>query len=66
MIEDFFVTCSLSFYYLQVPPASPSNPEILDLAPTGELTLAWQPPESGDVDHYIVEYYRDQWKLWLR
>jgi hypothetical protein len=51
---------------VEVPPASPSSPEILDMAPTGGLTLAWQAPESGEVDHYIVEYFRDQWKLWLR
>ncbi|XP_023325298.1 titin isoform X2 [Eurytemora carolleeae] len=50
---------------VEVPPSSPSMPDILDVAPTGELTLAWQPPDCA-VDHYIVEYYRDQWQLWLR
>ena len=22
--------------------------------------------QGQDIDHYIVEYYRDQWQLWLR
>jgi len=51
---------------VEVPPLTPSTPEILDITPTGVLTLAWQPPPGSPVDHYIVEYYRDQWQLWLR
>ena len=27
------------------------------------VTMASQ---GQDIDHYIVEYYRDQWQLWLR
>ena len=51
---------------VEVPPESPGIPEIMDVTASGQLTLAWDPPASGSVDHYIVEYYRDQWQLWLR
>jgi len=62
-----FGVASLDFNLtVEVPPEAPSTPDILDVAPTGELTLAWQPPSNCCVDHYIVEYYRDQWQLWLR
>jgi len=62
-----FGTALLDFdLTVEVPPEAPTVPEILDVAPTGELTLAWQPPETCPIDHYIVEYYRDQWQLWLR
>jgi len=51
---------------IEVPPESPGVPEIMDVTESGQLTLAWDAPASGSVDHYIVEYYRDQWQLWLR
>ena len=28
------------------------------------LRVCWT--QGQDIDHYIVEYYRDQWQLWLR
>lgn len=51
---------------IEVPPESPGVPDIMDVTQSGQLTLAWDAPSSGSVDHYIVEYYRDQWQLWLR
>jgi len=51
---------------VEVPPDPPGQPEILEVSPTGQLSLAWDAPPGQDIDHYIVEYYRDQWQLWLR
>jgi len=51
---------------VEVPPDPPGQPEILDVTPSGQLSLAWDGPQGQDIDHYIVEYYRDQWQLWLR
>ena len=69
------------------------QPQVLDVTPSGQLSLAWDGPQvfqwcmfikifcvlvwmtiglrvclvqGQDIDHYIVEYYRDQWQLWLR
>ena len=57
----------LEFYLdVEVPPESPGCPEILDISPSGQLRLEWTAPTSCPVDHYIIEYYRDQWQLWLR
>ena len=39
---------------------------MLEVSPSGQLTLVWEAPKSCPVDHYIIEYYRDQWQLWLR
>ena len=30
------------------------------------ITLIVSLTQGQDIDHYIVEYYRDQWQLWLR
>ena len=30
------------------------------------LILCWTAPDDCEVDHYIVQYFRDQWQLWLR
>ena len=30
------------------------------------ITLRVCLTQGQDIDHYIVEYYRDQWQLWLR
>jgi len=51
---------------IEVPPEAPGAPDVMDVMQTGQLTLVWDAPASGSVDHYIVEYYRDQWQLWLR
>ena len=51
---------------IEVPPESPGCPEVLEVSPQGQLTLLWAAPKSSPVDHYIIEYYRDQWQLWLR
>jgi len=51
---------------VEVPPESPGCPEVSDVTPTGQVSLSWEPPKSSPVDHYIIEYYRDQWQLWLR
>jgi len=51
---------------IEVPPDPPGVPDILDVTPTGQLTLAWEPPNCPNIDHYIIEYFRDQWQLWLR
>jgi len=65
--ENDFGKAEISFTIdIEVPPESPGAPEIMDVTQTGQLTLAWDAPASGSVDHYIVEYYRDQWQLWLR
>ena len=57
----------LEFYLdVEVPPESPGCPEITELSSSGQLRLEWSPPASCPVDHYIIEYYRDQWQLWLR
>lgn len=51
---------------VEVPPESPAGLEVVEVSASGQLELAWAPPSSGQVDHYIVEYWRDQWQLWLR
>jgi len=51
---------------VEVPPDPPGQPEVLDVTPSGQLSLAWDGPQGQDIDHFIVEYYRDQWQLWLR
>ena len=51
---------------VEVPPESPGCPEVAEVSAAGQLRLVWEPPRSGPVDHYIIEYYRDQWQLWLR
>ena len=57
----------LEFYLdVEVPPESPGCPEITELSSSGQLRLEWSAPVSSPVDHYIIEYYRDQWQLWLR
>ena len=51
---------------VEVPPESPGCPEVAEVSAAGQLRLVWEAPRSGPVDHYIIEYYRDQWQLWLR
>ena len=67
MADNDYGKAEVSFTIdIEVPPESPGVPEIMDVTESGQLTLAWDAPASGSVDHYIVEYYRDQWQLWLR
>ena len=51
---------------VEVPPESPGCPEVVEVTAAGQLSLVWEAPRSCSVDHYIIEYYRDQWQLWLR
>lgn len=51
---------------IEVPPESPGTPEVVEVNASGQISLVWDPPSSSPVDHYIIEYYRDQWQLWLR
>ncbi|CAB4058332.1 TTN [Lepeophtheirus salmonis] len=50
------------------PPASPSSPVVIDITET-RCTLRWDPPDDdggADVKHYIIEYFRDVWDVWLK
>ena len=40
--------------------------EIFCLLVSKTITLIVSLTQGQDIDHYIVEYYRDQWQLWLR
>jgi len=50
------------------PPSSPGRPVVIDISET-KCTLRWEPSEDdggADVKHYIVEYFRDVWEVWLK
>ena len=41
---------------------------VIDISET-KCTLKWEPSEDdggADVKHYIVEYFRDVWDVWLK
>ena len=41
---------------------------VIDISET-KCTLRWEPSEDdggADVKHYIVEYFRDVWEVWLK
>jgi hypothetical protein len=41
---------------------------VIDITET-RCTLRWEPSEDdggADVKHYIVEYFRDVWDVWLK
>ena len=41
---------------------------IIDISET-KCTIRWEPSEDdggADVKHYIVEYFRDVWEVWLK
>ena len=41
---------------------------VIDISET-KCTLRWEPSEDdggADVKHYIVEYFRDVWDVWLK
>ena len=40
--------------------------EIFFLLVSKTITIRVCLTQGQDIDHYIVEYYRDQWQLWLR
>ena len=53
---------------LSAPPSSPGRPVVIDISET-KCTLRWEPSEDdggADVKHYIVEYFRDVWEVWLK
>ena len=50
------------------PPSPPGRPVVIDITET-RCTLRWEPSEDdggADVKHYIVEYFRDVWDVWLK
>lgn len=50
------------------PPSPPGRPVVIDITET-RCTLRWEPSEDdggADVKHYIVEYFRDVWEVWLK
>ena len=53
---------------LSAPPSPPGRPVVIDISET-KCTLRWEPSEDdggADVKHYIVEYFRDVWEVWLK
>ena len=41
---------------------------VIDISET-RCTLRWEPSEDdggADIKHYIVEYFRDVWEVWLK
>ena len=50
------------------PPVVPGRAVVIDISET-RCTLKWEPSEDdggADVKHYIVEYFRDVWDVWLK
>jgi len=50
------------------PPSSPGKPVVIDITGT-TCVLRWEPIQDdggADVKHYIVEYFRDVWDVWLK
>jgi len=50
------------------PPSSPGQPVVIDITGTS-CVLRWEPVQDdggADVKHYIVEYFRDVWDVWLK
>jgi len=50
------------------PPSPVGKPVVIDIAGT-TCTLRWEPAQDdggADVKHYIVEYFRDVWDVWLK
>jgi len=50
------------------PPSPAGKPVVIDIAGT-TCTLRWEPVQDdggADVKHYIVEYFRDVWDVWLK
>ena len=56
------------FLKISAPPSPPGRPVVIDISET-KCTLRWEPSEDdggADVKHYIVEYFRDVWEVWLK
>ena len=54
--------------FCAAPPSPPGRPVVIDITET-RCTLRWEPSEDdggADVKHYIVEYFRDVWDVWLK
>ena len=52
----------------EAPPVVPGRAVVIDISET-RCTLKWEPSEDdggADVKHYIVEYFRDVWDVWLK
>jgi len=50
------------------PPSPPGKPVVIDISGT-TCVLRWDPVQDdggADVKHYIVEYFRDVWDVWLK
>jgi len=50
------------------PPSPPGQPVVIDITGT-TCVLRWEPVQDDggtDVKHYIVEYFRDVWDVWLK
>lgn len=50
------------------PPSPPGKAVVIDIAGT-TCILKWEPSEDdggADVKHYLVEYFRDVWDVWLK
>jgi len=50
------------------PPSPPGQPVVIDITGT-TCVLRWEPIQDdggADVKHYIVEYFRDVWDVWLK
>ena len=56
------------YFFPAAPPSPPGRPVVIDISET-KCTLRWEPSEDdggADVKHYIVEYFRDVWEVWLK
>ena len=50
------------------PPSQPGQPVVIDITGTS-CSLRWediQDDGGADIKHYIVEYFRDVWDVWLK
>ena len=53
---------------LPAPPSPPGKPIVMDISET-RCTLRWDPAEDdggAEVKHYVLEYFRDAWNVWLK
>lgn len=66
--NSFGVTEMTWILELEEPPAHPGMPEVE--SHEDSVTLRWDPPAVMDPQDkkpiYHIEYYRDQWQLWLK
>ena len=53
---------------ISAPPSAPGKPVVIDISET-RCTLRWDPSSDdggADVKHYVLEYFRDVWNVWLK